>query len=83
MSFIVISLIKLYQKTISPFLPGSCRFYPSCSEYGIEALGEHGFFKGIYLSVKRILRCNPFCNWGYDPVPHKNSCSHNLKTVNK
>lgn len=83
MSFISIVLIKFYQRVISPFLPNSCRFYPSCSNYSIEAFQEHGFFKALYLTVNRVLRCNPYCKCGYDPVPSKHSCSQNLKTANK
>jgi len=63
-----IELISGYQKFISPFLPRSCRFYPSCSTYAILAIEKYGFLKGIYLSIKRILRCNPFHPGGYDPV---------------
>ncbi|HMS65839.1 MAG TPA: membrane protein insertion efficiency factor YidD [Ignavibacteria bacterium] len=81
MSFTAIFIIKIYQKLISPLLPDSCRFYPSCSQYSIEAFQTHGFFKGIYLSAYRILRCNPFCKCGYDPVPEKETCSHNFKTI--
>ncbi|MBS1550731.1 MAG: membrane protein insertion efficiency factor YidD [Bacteroidetes bacterium] len=81
MSFISIFLIKVYQKTISPILPDSCRFYPSCSHYSIEAFQKHGFFYGLFLTVYRVLRCNPFCKGGYDPVPEKKPCSHNLKTI--
>lgn len=63
-----IFLIRLYKKFISPLFPPSCRFYPSCSEYAIQALERYGFFKGIMLAVWRILRCNPFNKGGYDPV---------------
>lgn len=61
--------IRFYKKFISPFLPRSCRFYPSCSEYAMEAVTKHGVIKGTLLAVWRILRCNPFCKGGYDPVP--------------
>ena len=63
-----IFLIKGYQKIISPLLPPSCRFYPSCSEYGIEAIKKYGVFKGGIMTAWRILRCNPFSKGGYDPV---------------
>jgi putative membrane protein insertion efficiency factor len=81
MSFIAIFLVKIYQKLISPLLPDSCRFYPTCSQYSIEAFKIHGFFMGMYHSIKRILRCNPFCKCGFDPVPDKKSSSHILKTI--
>lgn len=83
MSYISILLIRFYQRLISPLLSGSCRFYPTCSQFSIEAFQVHGFLVGLYLSIKRILRCNPFCQCGYDPVPPKKVCSHNLRIVNK
>ena len=64
----LIFIIKLYRKYISPLKKPCCRFIPTCSEYAIEALRKYGVIKGLYLSVKRILRCNPFCKGGYDPV---------------
>lgn len=66
---IPVLLIKLYKYVISPVLPNACRFYPTCSQYAIEALTRHGLFKGGFLSIKRILRCHPLCDGGYDPVP--------------
>jgi putative membrane protein insertion efficiency factor len=63
--------IKLYRKFLSPILPQSCRFTPSCSEYALEALEKHGAIKGTILSAYRVLRCNPFCRGGYDPVPDR------------
>ncbi|HEY9167173.1 MAG TPA: membrane protein insertion efficiency factor YidD [Candidatus Kryptonia bacterium] len=63
-----VGLIRLYQKLISPLFPPACRFYPSCSEYSVEAFHVHGFTKGILLSAWRVLRCNPFSKGGYDPV---------------
>ena len=63
--------IKFYQYIISPFLIPSCRFVPSCSEYGLEAIKEWGLLIGSWLTLKRIIRCTPFCNSGYDPVPKK------------
>ena len=59
----------MYKKIISPLLPPSCRFYPTCSQYAIEALYKYGFLKGSSLSLKRILKCNPFHEGGFDPVP--------------
>jgi len=61
--------VKLYQWFISPVIGASCRYTPSCSAYTIEALKKHGPFKGLYLSIKRILSCNPWGGHGHDPVP--------------
>lgn len=61
-------LIKVYRYAISPILPSSCRFYPSCSEYAIEALGKYGLLKGSWLALKRIARCHPLSAGGHDPV---------------
>ncbi|OGO42086.1 MAG: membrane protein insertion efficiency factor YidD [Chloroflexi bacterium RBG_16_57_9] len=66
---IVLKLIRLYQRTISQALPSSCRFTPSCSEYTIQAIQEHGLLHGGWLGVRRIARCHPFNPGGYDPVP--------------
>lgn len=63
-----IFLIKLYQSIPGPW-HSACRFYPTCSNYAIEAITKYGFFKGWFLSIKRILRCNPFGGKGYDPIP--------------
>ncbi|MBO4693917.1 MAG: membrane protein insertion efficiency factor YidD [Clostridia bacterium] len=73
MSCLLIWLIKVYRKAISPLKLPSCRFDPTCSEYAVEALKVHGLIKGGALSFWRILRCNPFCKGGYDPVPPKKS----------
>ncbi len=62
-------VIRAYQLVISPLFPSSCRFYPSCSHYGYEAIGKYGILKGGWLTIKRVARCNPFCKGGYDPVP--------------
>ncbi len=64
----LISVIKIYQRAISPLFPHTCRFYPTCSNYSIEAIQKHGVFKGGLMSLWRILRCNPFNPGGYDPV---------------
>jgi uncharacterized protein len=61
--------IRVYQKIISPLFPSSCRFYPSCSEYSFQAIQAYGLIKGIFLSMKRIMRCHPFCPGGVDPLP--------------
>lgn len=65
---ILLGAVKLYKYAISPLLPDSCRFVPTCSEYSAEAIERYGAVKGSYLSLKRILRCHPFHNGGYDPV---------------
>lgn len=65
---IFVFLIKIYQRAISPMFPPSCRFYPTCSEYSVQAITKYGVFKGGAKSVWRILRCNPFNKGGYDPV---------------
>ncbi|MFQ5442719.1 MAG: membrane protein insertion efficiency factor YidD [Thermodesulfobacteriota bacterium] len=65
----LIFLISLYKTLISPFLPPSCRFYPSCSAYASEAIGSHGAIKGFFLAAVRILKCHPFNPGGVDPVP--------------
>lgn len=69
MGKLLILPIKVYKKIISPHLPKSCRYYPSCSSYSIEALKKYGAFKGLFLSIKRILRCHPWKSGGFDPVP--------------
>ena len=69
MKYIFIALIRFYRRFISPLFPPCCRFTPTCSEYALEAFTKYGFFKGFYLTVWRILRCNPFCKGGHDPVP--------------
>lgn len=62
-------MIRFYQKHISPSLPRTCKYYPTCSQYAVEAIKKHGPIKGLGLSVWRLLRCNPFSRGGYDPVP--------------
>jgi putative membrane protein insertion efficiency factor len=67
---VLLALIRLYQAVISPSLPpNTCRFYPSCSHYGYQAIYKHGAIKGAFMAVWRVLRCNPFNPGGYDPVP--------------
>ncbi len=65
----IVILIRMYQHSLSLMFPASCRFFPSCSQYGIEAFKSHGVFKGLFLTVKRILKCHPWHKGGYDPVP--------------
>lgn len=67
--YLFIGLIKIYQYTISPLLGPSCRFEPSCSQYGIEAFKKYGLFKGMHLTLKRIFKCHPWGGHGHDPVP--------------
>ncbi len=68
-SGLMIVIVIGYQKIISPWLPVACRFSPTCSHYAIESLTIHGFFKGSLLTIWRLLRCQPFCRGGFDPVP--------------
>ena len=67
-TYILIKIIKCYQFLLSPLLGNSCRYFPSCSEYSIQSLKTFGFFKGLYLSLKRILSCHPWSDGGFDPV---------------
>lgn len=69
MKKIALLLIRLYQKTFSRALPPSCRFTPSCSHYGYEAIEKYGFMKGGWMAIKRVGRCHPLTPGGYDPVP--------------
>ena len=71
MKTLLIAMIRGYKKHISPSLPNACRFSPTCSEYAIQALEEWGVIRGLGLAIWRVLRCNPFCKGGYDPVPLK------------
>ena len=68
--FPVLALIRLYQQTVSKTIPSdTCRFYPTCSHYGYQAIYKHGLLKGGWLAFYRVMRCNPFNKGGYDPVP--------------
>ena len=67
-TLILIKFIKIYKYLISPLFGHSCRFLPTCSEYSMETLEEYGFFKGLYMSLKRILSCHPWGSCGFDPV---------------
>lgn len=72
MKKLLINLVRFYQKNISPVKrTPCCRFYPTCSAYAIKALEIHGAFKGSFLAIWRLLRCNPICKGGFDPVPEK------------
>ncbi len=66
---VLILLVRAYQIVLSPLLPASCRYYPSCSTYAVEALERHGALRGGWLTLRRLARCNPFRPGGYDPVP--------------
>lgn len=77
--WILVKIVRFYQYFISPLFPPSCRYYPSCSNYAIEALKVHGALKGSYLAIKRILKCNPYFPGGVDKVPPKK----NTKTAEK
>lgn len=68
-SFILLFIIKAYKTLLSPVLPPSCRYLPTCSDYAVKAIKKYGPFKGGWLAFKRILRCHPFGGHGYDPVP--------------
>jgi len=68
-TIVLIVLIRVYKKIVSPWLPPSCRYVPTCSQYAVEALQKHGLIKGLFLSIKRLLSCHPWGGHGYDPVP--------------
>ena len=67
--FPFLAIIKFYQNFVSPLLPSTCRYTPTCSEYAKQSLVKHGLIKGSFLSIKRIIKCNPWGGNGYDPVP--------------
>ena len=69
MARLLTTIVRFYQRAISPILPPSCRYTPTCSAYAVEALQMHGALRGSALAVKRIARCHPFCEGGFDPVP--------------
>ncbi len=69
MSRVALGLIELYQNTVSRVVPSVCRFKPTCSQYALEAIKRYGFGRGTWLATKRLVRCNPFTEGGYDPVP--------------
>ncbi|MCW8858952.1 MAG: membrane protein insertion efficiency factor YidD [Deltaproteobacteria bacterium] len=71
MKNLFIFLIDIYRVCVSPFTQPSCRFYPSCSYYARESFIQHGAFRGLLLTSKRLVRCHPFCEGGFDPVPPK------------
>jgi len=69
MKRVLILLVRLYQRQVSPLLPPSCRYHPTCSEYAVQALEKHGVWRGGLLAAGRVLRCHPFSKGGFDPVP--------------
>lgn len=69
MKRLTLGLLRFYKLAVSPYLPSRCRFQPTCSDYTAEAVHKHGVLKGLWLGGKRLLRCNPFFQGGYDPVP--------------
>ncbi|MEQ6389662.1 membrane protein insertion efficiency factor YidD [Bacillaceae bacterium S4-13-58] len=81
MKYLLLAVIKGYRKFISPLTPPSCRFYPTCSQYGLEAIQRFGAFKGGYLTIKRILKCHPFHPGGVDLVPEKSTKKRSSKTT--
>ncbi len=68
MKALCIALIRFYQLFISPLFPQACRFTPTCSQYALVAIERHGVARGLFLALRRLLRCHPFCAGGYDPV---------------
>lgn len=69
MKFLVLDFLRLYKAFLSPFLPSACRFEPTCSVYAAEAVEKYGVIRGTWMGAKRILRCQPFCKGGFDPIP--------------
>lgn len=75
MKYLLIGLVRFYQLVISPWIPSSCRYHPTCSQYSINAFREHGALRGFWLTVKRIARCHPWSEGGHDPVPERQTNS--------
>lgn len=78
---LIVILLKAYKLLVSPFLTGGCRFQPTCSEYAKDAFQKRGFFIGLTLTFKRVIKCNPWGASGYDPVPNKEN--HNIECCSK
>lgn len=76
MKRLLIACIQCYRRFISPLMISHCRFYPSCSAYAVEALEAHGFVRGSYLALRRLLRCHPWHPGGYDPIPCRHGHDH-------
>ncbi len=82
MKAVLVWMLKGYKRWISPLLPVSCRYVPTCSEYAMEAITIHGAVRGSVLALGRLLRCHPFVRGGYDPVPHSHrSCDDKIPTT--
>jgi hypothetical protein len=75
-----IFLVRIYQTAISPLFPPSCRYLPTCSEYAAQAIEQHGVFAGGWLTMRRLVRCHPFCAGGFDPVPGAGRCGKSCDT---
>ncbi|MEA3503746.1 MAG: membrane protein insertion efficiency factor YidD [Bacteroidota bacterium] len=78
-SKVLVALIRFYQYGISPYTPGSCRYTPTCSAYGVEAIKKHGPISGGWLTIKRFASCNPWGGSGYDPVPENKKAKNQSK----
>ncbi len=76
---ILIGLIRLYQWILSPWLGPCCRYHPSCSNYAVEAIRVHGSWRGLWLAIRRLLRCHPWGGYGYDPVPSIEAAAEHLE----
>ena len=76
LKYIFILPVRFYQRVISPFTPASCRYYPTCSQYTIDAIQEWGAFKGLWMGLKRLASCHPWSPGGYDPVPKNEGHDH-------
>lgn len=79
----IIFLLRIYKRCLSPLMPPLCRFQPTCSEYMIDAIRKQGAVKGLIMGCARIIRCNPFCEGGYDPVPENFTLHRNNKKKDK
>jgi putative membrane protein insertion efficiency factor len=75
---LAIGLLRGYKWAISPLLPPSCRYVPTCSEYAMEAVARYGVLRGSWMAAARLLRCHPFVKGGYDPVPHERCAGHKV-----
>ncbi len=79
MKKLILLLLHFYQRFISPLFPPSCRFYPTCSNYAVQAFQNYNFCKAFVLTFSRLLRCHPFCDGGFDPLPLPNNNNNNSK----